>query len=285
MQTFQTAGPIAAWIDLLRGDIEITAGDRGDTVVTISPRDEFSEQDLAAARDTRVDFASGVLTIKSTGIRQRLTGPGKQDGAITVRVELPTGSGVTAKTGMGLVHAEGLLGDTSARTGMGDIRLDGTQALTARTGLGDVVVGAAEGAVDIATGTGKVNTGQIRGSATIKNASGEIAIAAIDGKASLRTASGSIRIGSAAGSISARSTAGAIRIADVSAGQITVRTSVGPVGVGVREGTAAWLELDSRYGVVRNGMTAADAPAPSDSRVEVRVRTGTGDITIDRAAA
>jgi hypothetical protein len=56
------------------------------------------------------------------------------------------------------------------------------------------------------------------------------------------------------------------------------------VEVGIRDGVAAWLDLDTRFGKVHNDLDAAEQPAPGEETVEVRARTSFGDITVRRAA-
>jgi hypothetical protein len=64
-----------------------------------------------------------------------------------------------------------------------------------------------------------------------------------------------------------------------------LETRAGDVDVGIREGTAAWLDVDARAGRVHNALAVADAPAATDEKVEVRARTTVGDIAIRRAEA
>jgi len=54
----------------------------------------------------------------------------------------------------------------------------------------------------------------------------------------------------------------------------------GPVGA---EGTAAWLELNTGFGHVRNQLENATRPEEAEQTVEVRGRTSYGDITIHRS--
>lgn len=75
---------------------------------------------------------------------------------------------------------------------------------------------------------------------------------------------------------------GGICVGDVTRGRIDLRTSVGDLEVGIHEGTAAWLDLNPKYGTVRNSLGSA-GPAESDETVEVHARTATGDIIIRRA--
>lgn len=285
MKTFPTPGPIAAFIEIGAGDIKINASDRTDCTITIRPRNEAKPDDVRAAEIALVDFANNTLTLKSVKTWRRFTGPMKNDGSVVVEVNLPSGSSLTASTGIGLVHCEGELADTFAKTGMGDIRLDRVGALQARTGLGDIAVDSIAGNAKVSTSTGALRLGTIQGSAVIKNSNGTVEVAECGRDTHIRTASGDIAIGRALASVSAGSAAGDIRISEVSNGSVTIRSGAGAIEIGVREGAAAWLEVASRYGSVRNGLTTAPGPDAADSTVAVRARTGAGDITITRAAA
>ena len=61
-----------------------------------------------------------------------------------------------------------------------------------------------------------------------------------------------------------------------------LETKIGELEVGIREGSAAWLDVSSGHGRVHNALEAADAPAPSAETVRVRARTTIGDIVIGR---
>lgn len=284
MTTFQTSGPIAAKIEIGCGDIKVSASDRTDCVFTIAPRDEAKPADLQAVSTAIVEFTNGVLLLKAAKTR-RFVGPSKKSGSVVVKVELPSGSSLEATTGMGFVHCEGELADTATKTGMGDIRLDRVGALAAKTGFGDVCVDGVAKDATVSTGAGSVRLGAIKGFATIKNSNGTVDVAECAHATHIRTASGDIAIGRALSSVTAGSAAGDIRISEVSAGSVTVRTGAGSIQIGIREGAAAWLEVASKYGSVRNGLTAFPGPTESESTVEVRARTGAGDITINRANA
>ena len=66
-------------------------------------------------------------------------------------------------------------------------------------------------------------------------------------------------------------------------GEIVAETGSGSVDIGVGDGVAAWLELKTSFGNVRNELEAADRPASGEDAVEVRARTGYGDITVHRS--
>ena len=285
MKTFAAPQPITAIVDVILGDIRVTASDRDDCTVTIRPRDELRQADVRAAEAAQVEFANNHLTVRVSKSWQRFTGASKNDGAVTVEVSLPTDSTLRATTGKGDIRGEGELGQTATRTGLGNIRLDGVGTLRARTGLGDITVDDVTADATVTTNTGALRLGSIHGSATIKNSNGSVEIAECGRYAHVRTASGDISIGRALTSISAVSAAGDIRIAEVSAGSVTARTGAGAVEIGVRDGITAWLEATARYGAVRNGLTASEAPDASTAPVEIHARSVGGDVTISKAVA
>lgn len=72
---------------------------------------------------------------------------------------------------------------------------------------------------------------------------------------------------------------------DVARGTVQLETSYGAIDVGVREGTAAWLDVSASNGQVRNALTSSESPDTSEDTVEVRARTRYGNIDIRRARA
>lgn len=285
MKTFHATTPVTAVVEIMAGDIRINASDRTDCLVDVHPRDAGKEADVRAAESATIEFTNGVLAVKSAKSWQRFTGPGKRDGAVIVSIDLPSGSSLTATTGFGSIHSEGDLGDTAVRSGMGEIRLDRVGGLVAKSGFGDVVADHIANDAVVKTGTGAIRLGLIAGTATVKNANGVVEIAECSRNVHIRTASGNIALGRALASVSAGSAAGDIRISEVSTGSVAVRTGAGAIEIGIREGAAAWLEVNSKFGSVRNGLTESNGPAANESKVEVRARTGAGDITINRASA
>lgn len=53
--------------------------------------------------------------------------------------------------------------------------------------------------------------------------------------------------------------------------------------VGIREGTAGWLDVRSQFGSVRNSLDAADGPGSAVETLELRARTASGDVVIRRS--
>ena len=65
MPTFDTREPISATIDVVTGDVRITAGDVATTVVEVRPSDASNQEDVRAAEQTRVEYADGQLLVKA----------------------------------------------------------------------------------------------------------------------------------------------------------------------------------------------------------------------------
>ena len=280
MPTYDTPQPIAATIDLAIGDVRISAGDRVATTVVVHPSDESNEQDRKAAELTRVEYASEQLLVKAPKLRPRLS---KNGGSIDVTIELPAGSHVRGTVGLGEVHCDGRLGGCQIKTGLGRIALDEADTLNLRSGAGNISVGRATGRTEVTTGSGGVRLRKLDGSAVIKNSNGDTWVGEAGGELRLSSANGNIAVDLAHASVGAKSANGDVRLGEVVRGPIVLETKLGDLEVGIREGTAAWLDVSSRFGRVHNALDAADAPEPSAETVEVRARTSVGEVVIRRA--
>jgi hypothetical protein len=280
MPTFDTPEPILAVIELGAGGVRISASDRADTVVKARPSDPSNDTDVQTAHETVIDYAEGRLLVKAP--RKRIRSLFGSGGSIDVTVELPTGSRVDARA-LTSIHSAGRLGDCTFHSAVGDVDLDQTGSLRLRTANGDVSVRRSTGQVDVATSNGTIRIQEIVGSAVIMTARGGITIGEATGDLRLATASGPISIDRALASVDARAASAKVRIGEVARGTIALATGTGRLDIGVREGTAALLNLHSGHGAVRSELTAVDGPAPSDDTVEVRALTGYGGIVIHRS--
>jgi DUF4097 and DUF4098 domain-containing protein YvlB len=84
-------------------------------------------------------------------------------------------------------------------------------------------------------------------------------------------------------SVNAKSANGDVRLGEAATGSVVLETHAGDVEVGIREGTAAWLDLSATAGRVHNELDATERPEGADQTVEVRARTSIGDVVIRRA--
>ena len=278
MPVFATPEPISVTIELSAGDARVIASDRADTVVEVRPCDTSKAGDIRAAEQTRVEYSGGRLLVKTT--QRVFIGRG---GSVVVTVELPAGSAVQSDSGMGDLGSEGPLGECRFKTGMGSIRLDRTGSLHLKTGMGNIAVDRVVGDVEVSTGSGEVRVGQVEGAAVIKNSNGDCVVGEVTGDLRVKSANGRISVDRAHSSVIAKTANGRVRIGEVVSGAIVVETAAGELEVGIREGTAAWLDASSSYGRVINSLDEADSPGQSEATVEVRARTSYGDITIHRS--
>jgi DUF4097 and DUF4098 domain-containing protein YvlB len=279
MPVFDTPGPIAATIELVVGHVRITAGDRTDTTVEVRPSDESSGTDLKAVKQTRIEYSSGKLLVKTP----KLSGLFGKAGSVEVTIELPADSQVRGGGSVADLHAEGRLGECTFKTAVGHIQLGQTGKLQVSTGGGDITVDRAVGHTEVSTGTGTVRVREIDGTAVVKNSNGDSWLGEVTGDLRVSAANGRISVDKAGATVGAKTANGGIRVGEIARGSVVLETSLGELEIGIREGTAARLDLSSTFGSVRNSLTASDGPAPSDETVEVRARTSYGDILIRRA--
>ncbi|MFF8913086.1 DUF4097 domain-containing protein [Streptomyces sp. NPDC015032] len=279
MPSFDTPEPISATAHVEAGSIRLTAGDRLDTVVEVRPRDPKRDQDVRAADQTEVAYASGVLTVRTPKPRY-LVG---RTGTVDVTVELPTGSCVDVTGAWAQVLGEGRLGEVCVKTSSGDVRLDTTGPLKLTASHGSITVNRVEGAAEITTSSGSLRVGLVDGSAVLKNSHGTTTVGVATGDLRVNGANGDIEIRRAEASVTAATAHGTLRVGEVARGTVQLETSHGAIEVGIREGTAAWLDVSSGSGQVRNTLTASESPEKAEDTVEVRARTRYGNIDVLRA--
>lgn len=278
MPSFDTPEPISTTAHVGAGSIQFTASDRSDTTVEVKPQDPKRDKDVRAAEQTEVTYASGVLTIKTK--ERRIIGP---SGAVDVTVDLPTGSQVEVGGSWTQVYGEGRLGEVRVKASVGDVRLDTTGPLQLTVSHGSITVDRVEGSAEIATSSGSMRIGLVDGPAVLKNSHGSTTIGAATGDLRVSGANGDIDILRAESSVTATNAHGILRVGEAVRGEIQLETNHGAIEVGIREGTAAWLDVSSDRGQVRNTLTASKSPEESEDTVKIRARTKHGNIGIHRA--
>ncbi|MCO1656868.1 DUF4097 family beta strand repeat-containing protein [Pseudonocardia humida] len=281
MPVFATPQPISATIELYAGELQIVAGDRTDTVVEVRPSDESDESDVRTAQQTRVEYADGRLTVR--GPRSRGMDFSKKTRSVDVVVELPAGSQLQGHLTAGDLHVTGALGECRFTSSVGHFHLERTGPLRLST-LGRITVDAVEGDADITTGSGRVRIGDVDGTAVVKNSNGDTDIGTVTGDLRVRAANGDISVERAEAKADLKCSNGSIRVGTVVRDSITLTTAAGDLDFGVAEGTAAWLDLKTGHGRVRNELDGlGQGPAESEQTVEVHAHTSFGDITVRRS--
>jgi DUF4097 and DUF4098 domain-containing protein YvlB len=282
MPVFPTPEPIAVTIELSVADIHIAASERADTLVEVRPTDPARAADVAAAEQTRVEYAAGKLLIKSPpGKWRHRTFRGGSE-SVDVQIDLPAGSQVRLEAGIAALHGTGRLGECSSKTGMGDVQLEETGAVNLKTGAGDISLGQAAGAAQVTTGSGAIRIGRVDGSGVIKASNGDTWIGEVTGDLQVKAANGSIVVDRTYGTVAAKTARGDIRFNTVTGGAVLAQTAYGQVDIGVLDGVAAWLDLDTSFGEVQSDLEAAGAPEPGAGTAEIVARTSYGDIAVHR---
>jgi hypothetical protein len=280
MPAFETPEPISAIINVGGGDVRISAGERSATSVTVDPTDPSNDEDRKVAELTRVEYGDGQLLVKAPRLRTWL--PRNSGGSIDVTIELPGGSELHGTGATADFSCDGPLGDCRLKTGIGRIRLDRAGALSLKTGIGEISVDRATGHVDVAAGSGEVRVRELDAGAVIKNSNGDTWVGTAGGDLRVSAAYGNIAIDVAQAGVVAKSANGDVRLREAVRNSVVLETRLGDLEVGIRDGTAAWLDVRATAGKVYNALEAAEAPEPSAETVEVRAHTAAGDVVIRR---
>ena len=280
MPTFETPEPIAVTLDVPHGSVRIVASARTDTRVTV-----LGEKPSDATSNVRIEFAGGQLLVK--GPQQRRFGWAldwlRGNDPIDVEIELPAGSQVIAKLSAGDHRCEGQLGECRLATSYGDIRFGEGGPVQLLTRYGEIAVDHAVGHAELSTNAGDIRIGRIDGSAAIKNNYGETRVGEVTGDLRVEGLYGEVRVDRAHAGVAARTAYGSVRIKEVIRGLIELTTTSGELEVGIRAGTAAWLDVSSTTGRIRNSLETHDGPQGFSDTVEIRARASAGDILIRRA--
>jgi hypothetical protein len=281
MPVFATPEPITVTIEVYAADVQIVATDRADTVVELRPTDESDDSDVKAAQQTRVDHADGALTIR--GPRPRGMDFSKKSRSVDLVLEVPTGSRLHGFATSGELRSTGELGECRFRMSVGHAQLDRTGPLRLET-VGRITVDAVAGDAEVETGSGRVRIGEVAGSATVKNSNGDTEIGLVTGGLRVRSANGGISVDRAGAAVDAKTSNGGIRLGEVVRDSVSLHTASGDLEVGIAAGTAAWLDLKTGHGRVRNELqSVGQGPEESDRTVEVHASTSFGDITVRRS--
>lgn len=281
MPSFETPEPISVTLELGVGNVRITASDRTDTTVDVRPSDETDESDVQAAQQIHVQYADGLLQV--TGPKARVVDFSRKTRSVDVSIDLPSGSQVSGKVQVGDFSGTGRLGECRFKSSTGNVGLGRTGPLRVDTAAGHVTADGVAGNAEIHTGSGKVRIGEVEGSVVVKNSNGDTTIDAVTGDVRVRSANGDISVERAGAGVEAKTSNGSIRLGEVARGSVELGTAMGDLEIGIAEGTAARLEVNTGFGHVRNLLDNATRPEESDETVEVRARTSCGDITIRRS--
>jgi DUF4097 and DUF4098 domain-containing protein YvlB len=288
LSNFNTPSPIAVALDLYVADVRFAVSDRTDTIVEVRPSNPNKAADIKAAENTRLEYddATRTLSIVSRKPRSRFVNfSSKRPESINVVIQLPTDSDVRGEAEVGDFQSDGALGTVALKTDLGAVRLAETGPLNLRGGVGEITVEAVGGSAVVHSASNDIRIGAVDGTADISADNGKVRVGLVTGPAEIKVANGSVSVDRALSDITAGSSNGEVRIGEVVRGKVSATSKNGGVEVGIREGSAAWLELKTGVGRVYNELATADAPGADEpvDKVEVHASTKLGDVTIRRA--
>ena len=287
VSNFNTPSPIAVALDLYVADVRFAVSDRTDTIVEVLPSDPSKAADVKAAESTRVEYDDGTrtLSIVSRKPLNRFVNFSKRPESIDVLIQLPTDSDVRGEAELGDFQADGVLGTVVLKTNLGTVRLAETGALNLRAGVGRVTVEGVSGSAQVRASSGDVRIGAVDGTADVSSGNGKVQVGVVTGAANVKGSNGSVFVDRALSDITAESANGEVRIGEVVRGKVSATSKNGSVEVGIREGSAAWLELNTEVGRVYNELASSDAPEAGEQvdKIEVHASTKLGDVTVRRA--
>ena len=278
MPTFTTPGPITTTVQVAGAQVRVTASDRTDTVVLVEPINETNRSDVKVANKTKVDFAGGQLSVKTTV-------SGDKDGSVAISIELPTDSSLVAYLAHSDVHADGSLGECELHMAKGRVQLDRISALQANIASGEVVIGHIAGRASIEGSVAAVRISEVNGALKLSSSGGQTWIGHASANLDLDSANGGFDIDRADGGVTAQTANGGIRIGRMTRGPAKLLNSSGNIEVGISEGSTARVDANSTRGLVRNSVPSQENPDVIDNKVTVHARTRHGDIIIQRAAS
>lgn len=278
MPTFVTPDPIVAIVEVGGAQVRVVASDRTDTVVLIEPIDATNRSDVKVADKTKVGFTDGRLSVKTTV-------SGTRNGSVAITIDLPTGSSLAAYLAHSTVHTDGSFGECDLHMASGQVQLDRIDALRANIASGEVSIGHIAGPATIDGAAFALRIGEVEGPVRLSNSGGQVWIGHAWADVDLGSASCDFDIDRADGHVIGSTASGAIRIGRMTNGQAKLRNGSGNIEVGISEGTAASIDVNSERGAVHNFVSSHAEPGPSDARVSVHARTRHGDITLQRAAS
>ena len=276
---FDTTGPVNLKIELLVGDVTLTAGETTTTTVRLHPHGKAGAE---LAEKFTVEARGNDVVVLAPKIRDSFFSIGSK-GSVDVEVELPAGSTVDVRTGSGDVTAAGLLGDVRATTGAGDLHFHEVGSAQLKSGSGDITLRSARGEVAAKTGSGDISVGSAGGRLDLASGSGDIELRRSDAAVKARTGSGDLHIGASTGDLELVTGTGDVELGGVHGGEVRTKTGTGDVTIAVAAGVAAYLDLNTVTGDVDIDLEQTSGPGDAEAQAMLVVHSGSGDIHVKRA--
>ncbi|PRZ08853.1 putative adhesin [Isoptericola sp. CG 20/1183] len=279
MPTFPAPHPVPVVVEVPFANLHVIASERDDVVVTVLPTTPGKAGSVRAAEEVRVERDGDAVSITYPGSWKQWVLPFAA-GTADITVELPAGSDLRGKTGT--LFSEGSFGTVDMTVSAGDVRIDEVDRLDVKVAAGSVAVGRAAGPLAVKVAAGSVRVDEALGDGTIRATNGTTLVGSVSGSLGIQGANGDIVVRHVRGSLTAKGAHGNVRVDRLESGDVTLATSYGTIEVGVPEGTAAYLDVGSEHGAVRNQLTPTEGPVDDEATAEIHASTGYGDVVVRR---
>lgn len=278
-RTFPTPTPVSLRVEIWQGEVIVQGRDTDTTTVELEPlHGDSGAQDLieAARVEQRGDEILVLLPKTKTSFFR-----GRAD--VQATITLPAFSAARIETASADVSTSGELGETRISTGSGDVRVEHAVTAMVRTGSGDIDLGVVEGYCDVKGGSADIAVGRVDGDCTVLSGSGDLDLGRVAGQLKVKTGSGDVVVREGGEGIDAMAGSGDVQVRRVDHGRVEAKTGSGDVSVGVAQGTAVFLDLNTVTGDVNCALDAAEAPGDDTPVVELVVSSATGDVAVEYA--
>ena len=268
---FETHEPVDLYVELGKGEVNVTATDTTATTVEVVGR----ESEQVEVRPGRPPDQ------RDLGPKGNRGGSSAASRAYTVTISLPIHSNTVIKTGSADVTLDGTFGHGQIKSGSGDCRLDTFDGpLVVETGSGDVVLSRAGAELRVKSGSGDVDVAQADGILSVSTGSGDVEIGTTHGQAVVKTGSGDLEIGHASDGVSMSTGSGDMKIGTATKGKFSAKGASGDVLIGVPAGIPVWTDLTTVSGTIHSDLRGAGQPEPGADYIELRAKTVSGDIQL-----
>ncbi|MDQ3164816.1 MAG: DUF4097 domain-containing protein [Actinomycetota bacterium] len=280
MYEFHTPEPVRLRLELGSGEIRIATTETDRTTVEVTSQRD-NEAGREAVAETRVEQRGRDIVIEAPRKSASFFRSGPQ---LQVHVRVPHASQLEAKIHSADLEVTGQLIDVNVKTGSGDVRLDtAIEDTNVQSGSGDIELERGGRETRTQSGSGDVRIRHADGSVKVSTGSGDIGVDHAGGPVHLNSGSGDVQLADAAADVSVNTASGDQYLGRVRRGRVRSNAASGDIHIGVAEGTAAWLSVNSLSGSVHSELDGAEPPNDDEDTVEVRVNTVSGDITLVRS--
>ena len=266
---FETHEPVDLYVELGKGEVNVTASDTTATTVEVEGRD--SER----------------VEVRQDGRQISVLGPKGNRGlfggepSYEVTISLPTGSNTVIKTGSADITLDGTFGHGQIKSGSGDCtarHLRGPAGRRDRLRRHRTLPGRRRAPRQERLGRRRRRPG--RRDLSVSTGSGDVEIGTTHGQAVVKTGSGDLEIGHASDGVSMSTGSGDMQIRTATKGKFSAKGASGDVLIGIPAGIPVWTDLTTVSGDIHSDLRGAGQPEPGADYIELRAKTVSGDIQL-----